>query len=58
MHDMKDSRFKAKHVVTKKPTVMNRESAPDGDNGDDNDDDEESLEKELQGMYNWRQKRS
>ena len=56
---MKDSRFKAKHVVTKKPTVMNRATASDGNKDVDEDaDDEESLEKELQGMYNWRQKRS
>jgi hypothetical protein len=48
MHDIKDNRFK----VVKKPV---KQTTNESDN--DNDDDE-NLEKELQGMYNWRQKRS
>jgi beta-xylosidase len=52
MHDLKDNRFKGRKDATKKAvkqTMMETE--------EDNDD-EESLENELQGMYNWRQKRS
>jgi hypothetical protein len=48
MHDLKDNRFK----VIKKP---GKQTVNDIDNEND---DEEDLEKELQGMYNWRQKRS
>lgn len=57
MHDIKDARFKpgkersktSAHPV-KPPTV--------DDDANDDDDDDEDLEKELQSMYNWRQKRS
>jgi beta-xylosidase len=50
MHDIKDHRFKVIKDGTKKPLK------PEIDDDDDND--EEDLEKELQSMYNWRQKRS
>ena len=50
MHDLKDNRFKtvAKDAKPKKKPA----------NDDDDDEDNEELEKELQNMYNWRQKRS
>ncbi len=50
MHDIKDHRFKVIKDGTKKPLK------PEIDDDDDNA--EEDLEKELQSMYNWRQKRS
>jgi hypothetical protein len=49
MHDIKDHRFKVIKDGTKKPLKSEI---------DDDDNDEEDLEKELQSMYNWRQKRS
>ncbi|CAF0979822.1 unnamed protein product [Rotaria sordida] len=52
MHDLKDNRFK---VI--KEGIKNSKKQTINEN-DDDDDDDEDLEKELQGMYNWRQKRS
>ncbi|CAF1643671.1 unnamed protein product [Adineta ricciae] len=51
MHDLKDNRFKTvvKGVKPKKKSA---------DDDKDDDEDNEELEKELQNMYNWRQKRS
>ena len=57
MHDLKDNRFKMiKERLAKsaKPSINNN----DDENDDDDNDDDENLEKELQSMYNWRQKRS
>jgi len=51
MHDMKDNRFKVIKEGIKK-------SGKQKINKNDDDDDDEDLEKELQNMYNWRQKRS
>lgn len=51
MHDLKDSRFK---IV--KEGLKNSKKQTKNDSDDDNN--EEDLEKELQDMYNWRQKRS
>jgi hypothetical protein len=51
MHDIKDNRFKIVKERTKKSVKQNK-------NESDDDDDDEDLEKELQSMYNWRQKRS
>ncbi len=52
MHDLKDNRFKViKEGIKKTVKQTIKES-------DDDDDDDENLEKELQSMYNWRQKRS
>ncbi|CAF5166926.1 unnamed protein product, partial [Rotaria sp. Silwood1] len=53
MHDLKDNRFK---VV--KEGIKNSKKQTTNENNDDDDDDDEDLEKELQSMYNWRQKRS
>ena len=48
MHDLKDNRLKIiKEGIKKTAKQPTNES-----------DDEEDLEKELQSMYNWRQKRS
>lgn len=52
MHDLKDSRFKVVKESMKK-SVKKPTNDSDNDDGDDED-----LEKELQSMYNWRQKRS
>lgn len=49
MHDLKDHRFKVVKEGIKKAVKQTVEEA---------DDDDEDLEKELQSMYNWRQKRS
>lgn len=51
MHDMKDARFKA-------PLAHPKKSMPKPKGPSDDESDDEDLEKELQGMYNWRQKRS
>lgn len=51
MHDMKDARFKA-------PLAHPKKSMPKAKDPSDDESDDEDLEKELQGMYNWRQKRS
>lgn len=50
MHDIKDSRFKPAKERSKKPVQQPQHESDDDDDAD--------LEKELQGMYNWRQKRS
>ena len=50
MHDLKDHRFKVKKERSKKATKIEQD--------DDDDADDADLEKELEGMYNWRQKRS
>ena len=52
MHDMKDNRFKVVKDAMKKSVKQSKGES------DDDDTNEEDLEKELQGMYNWRQKRS
>jgi len=52
MHDIKDSRFKVVKERSKQSVKQTKNKI------DDDDDDEEDLEKELQSMYNWRQKRS
>jgi hypothetical protein len=49
MHDLKDNRFKVVKEGLKKTVKQTVEEV---------DDDDEDLEKELQSMYNWRQKRS
>lgn len=54
MHEIKDNRFKIVKDGMKKSV---RQATNQTEDNDDDDDDEE-LEKELQGMYNWRQKRS
>jgi len=51
LHDAKELRFKVK-----KKNTSSEEKNDDKDAADDVDDD--NLEKELEGMYNWRQKRS
>ena len=51
MHDLKDNRFK---TVVKGAKPKKKPA----DDDDDDDEDNEELEKELQNMYNWRQKRS
>ena len=51
MHDIKDARFKPTKDRPKKSVP--KPKAPSDDESDDED-----LEKDLQGMYNWRQKRS
>lgn len=56
MHDIKDARFKPAKERSTKPNPPVKPLSVDNDN--DDDDDEEDLEKELQSMYNWRQKRS
>lgn len=53
MHDIKDNRFKIVKESSKKSGKQSKTPI-----NDDDDDDEEELEKELQDMYNWRQKRS
>ncbi|CAF1179718.1 unnamed protein product [Adineta ricciae] len=53
MHDLKDNRFKTV-VKGAKP----KKKPADDDDDDDDDEVNEELEKELQNMYNWRQKRS
>jgi len=55
MHDIKDNRFK---IVKDSMKKSSKQSKTPVDDNDDDDDDDEELEKELQGMYNWRQKRS
>ncbi len=52
MHDLKDNRLKIVKEATKKSAKQSKNES------DDDDTNEEDLEKELQGMYNWRQKRS
>ena len=52
MHDIKDNRFK---VVKERTKISVKQT---NHQSDDDDDADEDLEKELQGMYNWRQKRS
>jgi hypothetical protein len=53
MHDIKDNRFKIVKERTNKSVKQSK-----NENDDDDDDDDQDLEKELQSMYNWRQKRS
>jgi zinc finger protein 830 len=53
MHDIKDNRFK---IVKERTNKSVKQSKNESD--DDDDDDDQDLEKELQSMYNWRQKRS
>ncbi|UJR31164.1 hypothetical protein I4U23_018671 [Adineta vaga] len=50
MHDIKDNRFK----TIKKGEKQKKKQIDD----DNNTQDDEELEKELENMYNWRQKRS
>ncbi|CAF3322308.1 unnamed protein product [Rotaria sp. Silwood2] len=52
MHDLKDNRFK---VIKEGIRNSKKQTINENNDGDDDDDD---LEKELQSMYNWRQKRS